>query len=155
MWCQTKAAMKLCNCRYCVMQQQQDIRWPEIMFYSRFLYKHQKCIVFLHSRLLLYYKSKSALCIFDLRFSCVWAALFLSVHFIPLFLFTWCTYPLLSECMVQMKANLVMYVTLCWYGGAKTICESTAGDGLVWFFFYRNFKFFLNILKKFQHVRRE
>lgn len=34
----------------------------------------------------------------------------------------------------QMKANLVMYVTHCWYDGARMICESTAGDGLVWFF---------------------
>lgn len=72
----------------------------------------------------------------------------------PLFLFTRCMNPLLSECMVQMKANFRcdVYVTHCWYDGAKMICESNCWMIFIimnffFFFFYRIF--FLNILKRF------
>lgn len=59
----------------------------------------------------------------------------------PLFLFTRCMNPLLSECMVQMKANFRcdVYVTHCWYDGAKMTCESNC-----WMIFIiTNFFFFL------------
>lgn len=63
-----------------------------------------------------------------LKVSCISSCSVLKVFMVsfPLSLFTRCTNPLLSECMVQMKANsrCDVYVTHCWYDGAKTICES-------------------------------
>lgn len=63
----------------------------------------------------------------------------------PLFLFTRCMNPLLSECMVQMKANFRcdVYVTHCWYDGAKMICESNCWMIFIimnfFFFFFTEF----------------
>lgn len=57
---------------------------------------------------------------------------------------------LLSECMVQMEASFPrdVYVTHCWYDGAKTICESNC-----WMIFIMNLFFFFFFLQIFLFLK--
>lgn len=147
--------------KYCTMQPQKDIiGWPEFTFYEWVpQMSSSNVLLFFLFVFYIYYD----LCtiranlhfVFIISRSLVFQLLCSQVFIVsfPLFLFTRCMNPLLSECMVQMKANFrcEVYVTHCWYDGAKMICESNCWMIFIimnfFFFFYRIF--FLNILKRF------